>query len=86
MRISAAGVWLFCCGAGRISRGYVVEGHRSSGAACPARATKNGLSRPGNKESCYQQAEDESAHVGEERDPAAVRLGVEQPEVPSTSW
>ena len=40
-----------------------------------------GLSRPGNKQSCYQQAEDEPADVGEERDGAAVRLGVEQPEV-----
>src|SRR5271157_2167725 len=40
-----------------------------------------GLSRPGSKQSCYQQAEDEPADVGEERDGAAVRLGVEQPEV-----
>jgi hypothetical protein len=30
---------------------------------------------------CHQQAEDEPADVGEERDAAPVRLGVEQPEV-----
>src|SRR5208337_3650175 len=64
MRISAVGVWLLL-----LRRGKDLAGLCGRGPSL----LWSGLSRPGNEESCYQQGEDESAHVGGERDAAAVR-------------
>src|SRR5271166_164074 len=72
MRISSAGGGLLLLRRGKDLAGLCGPGPSLLGC---------GLSRPGSKQSCYQQAEDEPADVGGERDGAAVRLGVEQPEV-----
>jgi hypothetical protein len=77
MRIPAAGVWLLLLRRGRDLAGLCGRGPSLLGC---------GLSCPGNKESCYQQAEDESADVAKNATPPPFALGLTSPKFASMSW